>query len=112
LQGVPVDAVLYSWIAAQRVLMARLLDRAGELSPADLRDATRRLISGSFIGAPLAEWLATGRGLGYRMLADGTTFQYDDLLASVVALTVVCTVFYLAVGVLQSFVLARFGPNA
>jgi ABC-type nitrate/sulfonate/bicarbonate transport system permease component len=74
--------------------------------------AARIGVPGAFIGALLAEWLATGRGLGYRMLADGTTFQYDDLWASVVALTLVCTVLYLAVGVLQSLVLARVGPNA
>ena len=37
LQGVPVDAVLYSWMAAQRLLLAKILDHADELSPPDRR---------------------------------------------------------------------------
>jgi ABC-type nitrate/sulfonate/bicarbonate transport system permease component len=69
-------------------------------------------VPGAFIGSLLAEWLDTGKGLGWRMLQDGTTFQYNDLWASVVALTVACTLLYIAIGVVQSSVLARFGPAA
>jgi ABC-type nitrate/sulfonate/bicarbonate transport system permease component len=69
-------------------------------------------VPGAFIGSLLAEWLDTGKGLGWRMLQDGTTFQYNDLWASVVVLTVACTLLYIGVGVVQSAVLASFGPAA
>jgi ABC-type nitrate/sulfonate/bicarbonate transport system permease component len=69
-------------------------------------------VPGAFIGSLLAEWLDTGKGLGWRMLQDGTTFQYNDLWASVVVLTVTCTLLYIGVGVVQSAVLASFGPAA
>lgn len=69
-------------------------------------------VPGAFIGSLLAEWLDTGKGLGWRMLQDGTTFQYNDLWASVVVLTIACTLLYIAVGAVQSAVLTRFGPAA
>jgi ABC-type nitrate/sulfonate/bicarbonate transport system permease component len=68
-------------------------------------------VPGALIGALLAEWLATGRGLGSRMLNDGTTFQYADLWASVTVLTVVSTLLYFVVGVVESIVLERFGSS-
>jgi ABC-type nitrate/sulfonate/bicarbonate transport system permease component len=34
---------------------------------------------GALIGALLAEWLAIGQGLGYAMLKDTQTFEYDHL---------------------------------
>jgi ABC-type nitrate/sulfonate/bicarbonate transport system permease component len=71
--------------------------------------SARIAVPGALVGALLAEWLATGRGLGSRMLNDGTTFQYADLWASVVVLTVVSTLLYFAVGMVESVVLARFG---
>jgi ABC-type nitrate/sulfonate/bicarbonate transport system permease component len=66
-------------------------------------------VPGALVGALLAEWLATGRGLGSQMLNDGTTFQYTDLWASVVVLTVVSALLYFAVGIVETLVLARFG---
>jgi ABC-type nitrate/sulfonate/bicarbonate transport system permease component len=71
--------------------------------------SARIAVPGALVGALLAEWLATGRGLGSRMLNDGTTFQYTDLWASVVVLTVVSTLLYFTVGIVESVVLARFG---
>jgi ABC-type nitrate/sulfonate/bicarbonate transport system permease component len=68
-------------------------------------------VPGALIGALLAEWLATGRGLGSRMLNDGTTFQYADLWASVAVLTVVSSLLYFVVGVVESIVLERFGSS-
>lgn len=68
-------------------------------------------VPGALIGALLAEWLATGRGLGSRMLNDGTTFQYTDLWAGVVLLTVVSTFLYLCIGLLEAIVLTRFGSS-
>ena len=33
------------------------------------------------IGAALAEWLATGQGMGYGMAQDADGFDYADILA-------------------------------
>jgi ABC-type nitrate/sulfonate/bicarbonate transport system permease component len=74
--------------------------------------AARISVPGALIGGTLAEWLATGKGLGYRMEHDISTFVYADLWASVVLLTVTSLVLYSAVGVLESAVLARYGPAA
>jgi ABC-type nitrate/sulfonate/bicarbonate transport system permease component len=45
------------------------------------------------------------------MLNDGTTFQYADLWASVAVLTVVSSLLYFVVGVVESIVLERFGSS-
>jgi ABC-type nitrate/sulfonate/bicarbonate transport system permease component len=74
--------------------------------------AARISVPGALIGGTLAEWLATGKGLGYRMEHDISTFVYADLWASVVLLTVTSLVLYAAVGVVESAVLARYGPAA
>jgi ABC-type nitrate/sulfonate/bicarbonate transport system permease component len=72
--------------------------------------SARIAVPGALIGALLAEWLATGKGLGAQMLTDGSTFGYDDLWASVVVITVLSVLIYAAVGVLETVVLSRFGP--
>ncbi len=72
--------------------------------------AARIAVPGALVGALLAEWLATGKGLGNTMLTDASTFLYGDLWASVVVVTVVSVLIYAIVGVLESAVLARFGP--
>ena len=72
--------------------------------------SARIAVPGALIGALLAEWLATGKGLGAQMLTDGSTFGYDDLWASVVVVTVASVLIYALVGVLETVVLARFGP--
>jgi ABC-type nitrate/sulfonate/bicarbonate transport system permease component len=67
-------------------------------------------VPSALIGAMLAEWLATGKGLGYAMLQDISTFEYDHLWSAVVVLTLVSVVLYYAVAALEAVVLARFGP--
>ncbi len=74
--------------------------------------AARISVPGALIGGLLAEWLATGHGLGYRMLSDVQSFSYDDLWASVVVLTLSSLILYALVGVLESLVLARMNPTA
>jgi ABC-type nitrate/sulfonate/bicarbonate transport system permease component len=66
---------------------------------------------GSLIGALLAEWLATGKGLGYQMLQDFSTFKYDDLWTSVVVVAMASLIVYTLIGVLEAFVLMRFGTR-
>ncbi|WP_051109123.1 ABC transporter permease [Actinomadura flavalba] len=73
--------------------------------------AARIAAPGSLIGALLAEWLATGRGLGYAMLTSGSNFRYDELWASVVAVTLASLAVYALVGVLEAAVLSRYAPR-
>lgn len=44
------------------------------------------------------------------MLLDVTTFNSDDLWASVVVVTLASLLIYSLISVLEGFVLARFGP--
>jgi ABC-type nitrate/sulfonate/bicarbonate transport system permease component len=90
------------WMVARKVLLPSAL-------PA-LFAAARVGVPGALVGATLAEYLATGRGLGYSMLEDPNTFAYDHLWASVFILTVVSVLLYYLVAALENFILARYGP--
>jgi ABC-type nitrate/sulfonate/bicarbonate transport system permease component len=72
--------------------------------------AARLSVPGALIGALVAEWLATGKGTGGVILRDIGAFGYDNLWASIVSLTAVSIVLYTLVGLVETFVLARFGP--
>jgi ABC-type nitrate/sulfonate/bicarbonate transport system permease component len=63
----------------------------------------------ALLGAVIAEWLATGKGLGALMLNSTTTSAYDTLWAAVVVLTIVSILVYGVVAIIESAVLARFG---
>jgi ABC-type nitrate/sulfonate/bicarbonate transport system permease component len=73
--------------------------------------AARISAPAAIVGALLAEWLATGKGIGYQMLLDVTTFNSDDLWASVVAVTLASLLIYSLISVLEGIVLARFGAG-
>jgi len=68
-------------------------------------------VPGALIGALLAEWLSTGQGLGYAMLKDSSTFDYDHLWASVAVLTAVSALAYNIIAAVETVALARFAPN-
>jgi ABC-type nitrate/sulfonate/bicarbonate transport system permease component len=72
--------------------------------------AARISVPGALIGALVAEWLSTGKGTGGVILKDIGAFGYDNLWASIVTLTAVSVVLYTLVGLIESFVLARYGP--
>jgi ABC-type nitrate/sulfonate/bicarbonate transport system permease component len=72
--------------------------------------AARISAPAAIVGALLAEWLATGKGIGYQMLLDVTSFESDDLWASVVAVTLASLLIYSLISVLEGLILARFGP--
>jgi|tagenome__1003787_1003787.scaffolds.fasta_scaffold20804346_2 ABC-type nitrate/sulfonate/bicarbonate transport system permease component len=72
--------------------------------------AARISVPGALIGALVAEWLATGKGTGGVILRDIGAFGYDNLWASIITLTAVSIVLYTLVGLIETFVLARFGP--
>ncbi|MBL7495502.1 ABC transporter permease subunit [Frankia sp. CNm7] len=72
--------------------------------------SARIAVPGAIIGALLAEWLATGKGLGYYMQHAQQTFNYSGVWTSVVVITAVSVVIYAVVGVIETIVLARYGP--
>jgi ABC-type nitrate/sulfonate/bicarbonate transport system permease component len=63
------------------------------------------------IGALLAEWLATGKGSGNEMLTVVNTFDYGELWAAVVLVTLVSVLAYSVVSALEAAVLARYAPG-
>lgn len=65
----------------------------------------------ALIGALLAEWLATGRGLGYRMLQVSALSDYNGLWSRVVLVTVYSVILYKLIGAAEKVVLARFAPG-
>jgi ABC-type nitrate/sulfonate/bicarbonate transport system permease component len=65
-------------------------------------------LAGALIGAMLAEWLATGKGLGEVMIQAPNTFDYDSLWASVAAMTIVSLLAYNTVAAVESAVAPRF----
>jgi ABC-type nitrate/sulfonate/bicarbonate transport system permease component len=69
--------------------------------------AARITVTTSIVGALLAEWLATGAGLGGEMLRDANEFQFGRLWSSVVVLTIVCVVIYQFVALAEAIVRAR-----
>jgi ABC-type nitrate/sulfonate/bicarbonate transport system permease component len=71
--------------------------------------SARISVPGALIGALLAEWLATGQGIGSGMLTAIAGFRYGEMWASVVLVTGSSILLYALVGVLESIVLARFG---
>ncbi|ASF11272.1 MULTISPECIES: ABC transporter permease [Nocardia] len=74
--------------------------------------AARISVPGALIGALLGEWLGSGTGLGASLIRAIPTFQYNQLWASIVIVTIVSVVLYAIVGVIENLVLARFGADA
>lgn len=64
----------------------------------------------ALVGALLAEWLATGQGLGYKILQSGALSDYDGLWSRVVLTTLYSVVLYKLIGVIEKLVLARYAP--
>jgi ABC-type nitrate/sulfonate/bicarbonate transport system permease component len=65
----------------------------------------------ALLGATLAEWLATGAGLGNLMISAASTSQYDMLWAAVVTVTVVSVAAYMFIGWIEGPIVARFDPD-
>ena len=74
--------------------------------------AARVGLAGSLIGAMLAEWLATGKGLGEVMVQAPNTFDYDSLWAAVAAMTAASIVAYNLIAALEAVVAPRFTLSA
>ena len=66
---------------------------------------------GALGGAILAEWLATGNGLGGLMLQASTSSQFDELWAATVVVVVVSVALFTLISLVETAVLARFAPQ-
>ncbi len=73
--------------------------------------AAKISVPGAMIGATVAEWLGTNKGLGASLQQALPTAAYDELWASVVVITVSSIVLYAIVGVIEKIVLARMGTE-
>lgn len=74
--------------------------------------ATRVSIPGALTGALLAEWLATGDGVGYGVFQAIANTNYDRLWASVLLVTLASLLIYSLVGVVERLVARRTGIGA
>jgi ABC-type nitrate/sulfonate/bicarbonate transport system permease component len=71
--------------------------------------AIRVSVPGAITGALLAEMLSTGDGIGFSALQNVAQVKFNDLWASVVAVTAISLALYLVVQVVETAVLARMG---
>jgi ABC-type nitrate/sulfonate/bicarbonate transport system permease component len=65
----------------------------------------------ALVGALLAEWLTTGKGLGYLMLQSVTTFELDRMWAAVTIVTVASILLYSLISAIEQITLARYAPD-
>ncbi|WP_018331034.1 ABC transporter permease [Actinomycetospora chiangmaiensis] len=71
--------------------------------------AARLGVPGALVGSLMAEWLATGEGIGAALLKAMGGFRYLEMWSSVAVVTAVSILAYALVGVVESVVLARMG---
>lgn len=106
LDRTPRDTVdLMTVFGANRLEMLRTVQIPGALPSlfASLRVASPLAVT----GAMLAEWLATGRGLGYSIASDVATSDYDALWARVALATFFSLVVYQAIRYAERATMAR-----
>ncbi|WP_129336449.1 ABC transporter permease [Cellulomonas endophytica] len=74
--------------------------------------AVRISVPGAITGALIAEWLATGGGIGYGVVSAVGRAQNTKVWALVVVVTLASLVLYTVAQLVEQWVLARFGPAA
>ena len=74
-----------------------------------LFSAAKVSVPGAIVGATVAEWLGTNKGLGATLQQALPAAAYDELWASVVVITVSSIILYAIVGVLETVVLSQMG---
>lgn len=92
---------------ARRVLT---LGRLPAMAPAFFASA-RIAAPTALLAATVAEWLATGTGLGNMMAVDAATSRYTSLWSTVVVVTVIALLAYAAVEVVERRVLTVLAPE-
>jgi ABC-type nitrate/sulfonate/bicarbonate transport system permease component len=65
----------------------------------------------ALIGALLAEWLATGHGLGYLMLQSSSLSNYNMLWSTAALVTAYSMILYASISGIEKLVLTRFGDS-
>ena len=107
LRSVPPSSVdlVHAYGGSQFALMWRV--QLPSALPA-LFAATRIAAPLALVGALLAEWLTTGKGLGYLMLSSLTTFELDQMWSAVAIVTVASIILYATVSALETMTLNRF----
>ena len=71
--------------------------------------ALRVSIPGALTGALLAEWLATGQGIGYGIVSAVSRARYDEVWAGVVVVTLASIVLYALVSAVETALKRRSG---
>lgn len=74
--------------------------------------AIRISVPGAITGALIAEWLATGDGIGFAVVSAAGQSKNNEVWALVIVVTLVSLLLYTVAQVLESFVLARYGKDA
>lgn len=87
-----------------------LLARVPAMMPAFF-SAARIAAPSAILAATVAEWLATGTGIGNLMSVTAATSKYDALWATVVVVTIAAFVAYWVIEVVERLVLARVAPE-
>jgi ABC-type nitrate/sulfonate/bicarbonate transport system permease component len=65
----------------------------------------------ALVGALLAEWLATGGGLGYKIIQSSAMSDYSGLWSRVALVTLYSMALYKVIGGVEQLVLARYAPT-
>jgi len=73
--------------------------------------SARMAVPASVLAVTVAEWLATGTGIGNLMALTNSTSNYNMLWSAIVVLTLVSSAGYLAVGALERAVLRVYAPE-
>ncbi|WP_084076887.1 ABC transporter permease [Demequina sp. NBRC 110057] len=74
--------------------------------------SARIAVPGAIAGATLAEWLATGEGLGSMLVRNFAASQFNDLWATTAVILAVSVALYALIGVLERPVIRRYGTGA
>ncbi|MEM8746882.1 MAG: ABC transporter permease subunit [Actinomycetota bacterium] len=73
--------------------------------------AARIAVPATVLAATVAEWLATGTGMGHLMALTASNSRYATLWSCVVVITVIAAMAYAVVAVIERWVLARVAPE-
>lgn len=73
--------------------------------------AVKISVPGAITGALLVEWLATGQGIGYGIISAVGRAKTNEVWAYVVVITVVSILLYNLVGLLENYILSKFGQG-
>jgi ABC-type nitrate/sulfonate/bicarbonate transport system permease component len=73
--------------------------------------AVKISVPGAITGALLVEWLATGQGIGYGIISAVGRAKTNEVWAYVVVITVVSILLYNLVGLIENYILSKFGQS-